>query len=170
MLAPIKVANELYNSYKQINKEIRNINKGGCGAFAEHLYHVLIRLGLKPTLGVITRNIKGMDERIKAWDKFSSDAEDIDYKHGYACVENVMVILNGKLIDSEGIYDDIKLHDDSYYHKMGICDTLTINVLKDWNDNGDFWNNSFDRNKIKLIEKRLNNCYKKVKKSLVVSK
>jgi len=44
-----------------------------------------------------------------------------------------------------------------------------LKVLKDWNRRGGFWNDEFDRDNERAIEDKLDACYNKVKKSLVVS-
>lgn len=110
MSKAILVANELYEEYKPINEKVKYINHGGCGIFAEHLYYTLIKLGLKPSLGVITRNVKGMRERIIAWKTHSGAVAESVFvvNHGYACIDHIVVILEGKIIDSEGVYNSYK--------------------------------------------------------------
>ncbi len=53
---------------------------------------------------------------------------------------------------------------------MSINTNLSIEMLRKWNIEGTFWNDSFDRDNTKVIEAKLEKCYNKVKKSLVVSK
>lgn len=170
MSKAILIANELYNEYKPINEKVKYINHGGCGIFAEHLYCTLIKLGLNPSLGVITRNAKGMMERIIAWRSHNGVIAESIYEvnHGCACVDHVVVILEGKIIDSEGVYNSYKEIKDGRYSEYEITDTLCLKVLRSWNNEGNFWNWFFDRSNIKLIEKKLEDCYKKVKKNLEI--
>jgi len=164
-----KVANELYKNYRKINSEIDNINAGGCGVFAEHLYNTLKRLGLKPKLGVVTNSIKGINYRIKVWEMFGKDRYDL-YGYHYGVVEHIVVILEDKLlVDSTGVYSHIKQHRDNYYHDKRLSKKLNLKVLKNWNKKGSFWNDEFDRDNERAIEDKLDACYNKVKKSLVVS-
>src|ERR1017187_4244997 len=120
MVKAIKVANELYRNYKVINKELPKLNSGGCGAFAEHLYLTLVKLGLKPTLAVATNDVFAMQKRIEAWRLFGEKAECTyqmrlykdypkDYfnyqdEYGYAIVDHIIILLDGKFIDSSGVY------------------------------------------------------------------
>jgi uncharacterized protein YvpB len=186
MVKAIKIANELYKHYKSLNEDIPNINNGGCGAFAEHLYLTLVKLGLKPTLAVATNNILAMEYRIKAWRLFGEKAEctyqmrlNNDYPenyfnyerhYGYAIIAHIIILLDGKFIDSSGVYSKFKTLQVKGRYEKGLYEGLPIEVLKAWNDKGTFWNNDFNRQHIKTIEKKLEVCYNKVKKSLVVSK
>jgi len=164
-----EIANKLYHNYKTINEKIPTINSGGCGIFAEYLYSTLKRFGLKPKLGVITNSIKGLNYRIKVWKTYGEDRYDL-YGNQFAIVEHVVVILENKLlVDSTGVYDNLKQHSDSDYHNSKLNKRLTLETLKDWNRKGEFWNETFDRDYERVIEDKLDKCYNKVKKSLVVS-
>jgi hypothetical protein len=168
MTIPVYVANELFKRYKDINEKVKNINKGGCGVFAEHLYKTLRKLGAYPELAVITNSVQGMGQRIKVWKEHGKDKWELYRK--YAIVDHIVVIVGDVLVDSEGLYLKLSDHPDRSYHGQKLYKKLDINTLEKWNSVGTFWNDDFDRDNERLIEAKLEACYKKVKKSLVVSK
>lgn len=157
MKKPIDVAHKLYNEYKDINEKVRNINLGGCGIFAEKLYLILCELGYKPKLGVITDNIRLMNMRIRGEILWNENAT----------VRHVVVILDGRLMDSEGIYNTV--HDTSY-RKPKLCKRVPLKKLQEWNADIWMWNDDFNRGQVKTIDKTLKKVYKKVKKDLEIKK
>jgi hypothetical protein len=58
---------EFVKGYMEINKDVPNINFGGCGVFAEHLYDRLKLMGYKPRLVVLTypRHVKMLRLRLR---------------------------------------------------------------------------------------------------------
>lgn len=164
-MKPTKLITWLFEQYQTINEKVPYINHGGCGIFAEKLYILLCSLNLKPKLIIITDNSLGMDERVKGAGYCT--------KHGYAFITHIVIKLNGKYIDSTGIYKTTDAICD--YHKYSfrerqVSTTLTLEKLKEWNADVMQWNRKFNRKHIKTIEKKLNDCYKKAEKVLVVSK
>lgn len=154
-----KLITWLFEQYQTINEKVGNINCGGCGIFAEKLFILLINLGLKPKLIVLTENKKGMDDRIL----------NNNYR---AYITHIVIKLGNRYIDSLGLYktiDEIRLKHGYSIWECRISTKLTLDKLKEWNKDAGIWNRKFDRNHIKTIEKKLNECYKKAEKVLVVS-
>lgn len=164
MTKPIEIVKELFEHYYDINEKVNNINQGGCGVFAEKLFIALTKLGLKPKLVVLTDNSLAMKHRIL-------DTEDYASYYGYAYIEHIAVKVGSILVDSEGIYKNVwDLRYCGEYESRQVCNTLTLEVLQEWNANARMWNDRFNRRHIKTIEKKLADCYKKVNQNLVVTK
>lgn len=164
-MKPTKLITWLFEQYQTINEKVPYINEGGCGIFAEKLFNLLTSLSLNPKLIVLTNNRIGMDKRIGGMEGYSR-------LYGYASITHIVVKLNDKYIDSTGIYETIKAI--SHVHKYKPNETytslkLTIDKLMEWNAEPYMWNDNFNRKHIKRIENKLNECYKKYEKVLVVS-
>jgi hypothetical protein len=130
----------------KINTKVPTINRGGCGIFAEVLYHKLIKLGLKPILGVITyKSFEGDTDRL------------VDMKYQINNVRHVVVIVGKKLIDSEGIYNDVI---DTKYDKPKLIKNIPIEKLMEWNKDRGLWNPRFKANHTRIVKNLLNIVYK----------
>jgi hypothetical protein len=165
-MKPFKLITFLYEQFVDINEKVPRINHGGCGVFAEKLYMVLCNLGLTPKLIVITDNRKGMNERVKGEDNWSD-------KFGYASITHIVVKIGKHYVDSTGIYSSVKYVCEHHAYRISIREvstTLTIDTLKDWNNNPYIWNDSFNRRHIKTIENKLEKVCNMAKKNLVVTK
>lgn len=161
-----KLLTLLFELFADINEKVPRLNYGGCGVFAEKLYHLLCGLGLNPKLIVITDNAKGMNERVKGYDKWS-------FKYGYASITHIVVRVGRYYIDSTGIYKSIVFVCEFHKYRetqRQVSTRLTIDVLEKWNAQPYIWNDSFNRRHIKTIEKKLAECYKTVEQNLVVTK
>lgn len=157
----IKIARNLHENVESINDAIPDINSGGCGIFAEHLYKTLIKLGLKPTIVIITNDIDRMP--------FYVENKELYLEESDAYIRHVMIELDTYLIDSKGVYfslEETKWHCEGEENEIEI----SIELLTYWNSKPELWNPWFNRDHIKTIETKLNKCYNKIKKSLVVSK
>ena len=164
-MKPIKIAEALCNEYQDINERVRHLNKGGCGHFAEHLYHTLIKLGVIPKLGVVTDTKKGMDRKLAGKSEFNKKGNYIGGK--FANVAHVVVIIDDMLIDSRGIHKTVTdCWQTIYKTDYELSDLLTIEQLKKWNRDLDMWNSRFKRYNINTIRKRLKECYNKVNKGM----
>ncbi len=152
---------KLVNEYVSINNEIRNLNQGGCGIFAEHLYFTLKKMGYKPRLILLTRDKEQLRKFVKL---NTTDCSDFYF----LSIGHVVVSINGKLIDSRGIHDTVEECWSSLYYEYKTL-PVKLALLQKWNKDEHFWNSSFDRRNIKTIEKKLANCYKKLHKKLEVS-
>ena len=164
----MEAVKQLVENYQDINQKVRNLNRGGCGVFAENLYHTLIKMGYEPELGVITKNKIGMDRILTNKSEFNKKG--MYFGGQRATVDHVVVILNGKLIDSRGIWNNANECWKTIYCKnYKLSSLLSIEMLYEWNRDEYFWNYKFDRRNIKTIENKLKNCYKKINKNLEVS-
>ncbi len=148
-----RIVSYVFKEYNErITPKVPNLNIGGCGVFAEHLYKLLISVGVKPKIVVITDNIAAMNDRIlNNGDEWG------------AIIKHIVLFINGKYIDSDGVYNSVK---DIHHNKYGtlITDKLTIEVLEKWNK-GDFWNECFDKKKYTpFIKKQFKGIEKKVVK------
>jgi hypothetical protein len=154
---------QLVSEYQDINFKVQNLNRGGCGIFAEHLYITLKKMGYKPRIVCLTRDKEQLKEFVQLNTTDCSDFYNLSIGH-------VVIMINGKLIDSRGIHNTVdecwssRFLNQKYY-KL----TIRFDLLRTWNNDRYFWNNSFDRKNIKTIEKRLKNCYEKINKNLVES-
>src|ERR1017187_6547488 len=98
-------AKEIFESlewnYTAIDTSIQNINRGGCGIFAEELYNLLLDLGFKPKL-VILANDYDKDNLVNAirtnMPSYYMADNDIGFSH-------IMISTNGHLIDSNGVHE-----------------------------------------------------------------
>ena len=162
--APIKkglaIAKKLYAEYNTINGRVNDINYGGCGIFAEHLYLTLIKLKIKAELVVICPKAEAMDQRIltgqRSW--------------GADAIGHILVRVDNKLFDSEGVYSSHKKV--GTYYQSGyseLSEKLTLPVLKKWNGNPNQWNYRFNRKDIPVIKKEFKEAYIKINTNLVVS-
>jgi hypothetical protein len=164
MKKEVKIAKKLYENYKCINRIIPNLNYGGCGVFAENLYVRLVKLGLKPKIAIITDDIKGV-KRFVRLSKYNPCSRaiyltDIDVHH-------IVIKLGNKLMDSEGVYDNISSIKHYRRQVFKLYDKVPIRLLKEMNDTLE-WNPCFNRKSIFRVEHILEESYNKVKKSLVV--
>lgn len=151
---------QLVAEYQDINHKVQNLNRGGCGVFAEQLYITLKKMGYKPKIVVLTRDKKSL--AMFAMLKTSNTDVPLSVSIGHVAIQ-----LKGKLIDSKGIHNTIQECWWSHYPFSKL--PISLELLKIWNSDNDFWNNCFDRKNIKTIEKKLADCYKKINKNLEVS-
>ena len=137
----------LVNNYQNINETVRNINRGGCGIFAEKLYNILLKFGNKPKLLVITTDAEGLKTRISGETSMGG------------ALEHIVVQVGKYYYDSQGRYTNhLKI---GTYGKTDLVE-LPLDVLVKWNAQSWRWNDCFNRRSIKTIETKLNNVYKKV--------
>ena len=150
-----KITIEVANNYIGINKEVPNINYGGCGIFAEHLYYILIKLGVNCKIGVICNS----DSKYG----FECAVKNKDYDNMYG-LRHIVIIVGNKMLDSNGVHTS--LNDFTY---IGVCISYAMKIehLCEANDM-DVWNPTFNRRHIKTIENKLNIVYKKTQENLVV--
>jgi hypothetical protein len=143
----------LHQEYYNINSKLPYLNCGGCGIFAEHLYGILVELGYKPTLVVITNSANGMDELIEG---------KIKWVNCDANIKHIVIAVNGVYMDSKVITQAVKGF--GYSVCSETTDKLSIEVLKKWNRDLSMWNDTFNRNEEYLIVKRLHTAKNNIKK------
>jgi len=138
----LSLIRDLYNEYKVINERVRNLNRGGCGVFAEKLYRLLIDLRVDAKIFIMTENAEGMRKRLTENEPYA------------ACIVHVLIMVEGKLIDSEGIWDNAKavpLSDwGSELYETDLATLVSLN-----SDGKNTWNPCFDREQIPLVEQIL---------------
>ena len=136
------------NYHEEIHKRINYINSGGCGIFAVLLYKALVNLGLSPKLMVLTNEAEEMKKRIR------------NENHDYwgSLVVHTYVYIFGKYMDSEGLFDDP-------YKNFGDYRQITeipVEVMEEWNNNEEIWNDKFNRKHIPVIKKKFDEINEKV--------
>ena len=139
----------LVSNYADINGRIPDINRGGCGIFAEELYNTLIKLGNKPQIYIITRfNINDVLEAI---------ANDNTYGFSF----NHIIIKIGKYYYDSNGKRTIEDYRDIYGSNISFVN-CSIEYLNKLNANIDVWNDTFNRNKTKNIQAVLEKAFKKI--------
>lgn len=132
------------------------INAGGCGIFAENLYKTFKSFNIDCKLVIITDTAAGMEKRLEV------ELTDPNAS-GYARLYHIMVEVDGKFVDSDGVFDSYSKD----YGRTEITD-LSIETLERWNkiEEG-FWNHWFDRKQIPLIEMGFDKINELVKEKFV---
>lgn len=151
--------NYILSNFSVFNN-IKHINNGGCGIFAEGLYYTLKKLNLKPKLVLLTTNAEEANITIK------NNHKNIPLHYNI----HIMVYVNGKYIDISGIKD--KVYIDSFrfgYSKAYPIKDLPIELLREWNKIEDNWNERFDRSNIKKILTGMNKIVNKYNKEYLVN-
>jgi hypothetical protein len=153
---------EFVKEYMKINKDVPNINFGGCGVFAEHLYDRLKLMGYKPRLVVLTypRHVKMLRLRLRLSGQ--------DFVRAYdAAIVHVLVKVDGYYLDNLGA---VTSFEDTRYNRYAKFERLSIEKLREIN-RLPIWNSSFNIRHIPKIIKRLDKIYEKFSsKGLEVSK
>ena len=155
---------QLVDGLISVNYKVSNINRGGCGAFAEHLYDNLIKLGYKPKIAVLVHSLEKFEESIGLLD--------IGFNHYMLYrtegTPHIVVKVGRKYIDSTGFNTLKELRE--MYVAQEIYEGFDIETLRVLNSHREGWNTRFDRRKIPTIKKHIETVSKKVQKSLEVSK
>jgi hypothetical protein len=151
-----KVVQAVLNEYALVVNRINHINLGGCGLFAEYLYLTLTNLGLKPKIAIVGRN----KDTIKYVLKNNGSAHDLQWSH-------IIVYVGGMYLDSSGIRispspDAVRYPD--------VVTGMSLDLLREWNNNPRYWNPTFDRRQKKYIEYGFKEIEKKASKKLRMSK
>lgn len=141
--------------------DVKNINAGGCGLFAEHFYYFLQSIGFNPTLAIVTTSPQMTEEQL--------------HNNGtpmYTPFNHIMIWIDefGLYLDSNGIHtaQPIIYPKKSY----GVVKGMDIQLLREWNKNEHIahWNPTFNRKQVNKIKKGFKEVIEIFKsKNLVVS-
>lgn len=131
---------------------VRNINSGGCGWFANHLYERLKDLGYKPKIvlqlsGKIN-NAKQIFEQLNC--DLGNDITGMDFQMSGLWWRHIVIKVGKKLVDSDGAItmDDKKEFKDRYV-------VINKEILETMLSDTSGWNHYFNWNDEKVIKKRL---------------
>lgn len=116
---------------------IPNVNYGGCGVVAEHIYRYLYVKGYKPKILTLTHNEEYLNKAI-ANNETAEEGKD-----------HVIVKVGRLYIDSTGLYTCLR---EVPYAPSRKAVPTPYNLLVQWNGIGHIWNDSFDRANIKKIK------------------
>lgn len=142
----------LTEANKELNdNNVRYINNGGCGIFAERFYRILFKLGKKAKIVILTTRVD------LYYKQFITD------KYYYNVCNHVIVKIGRCYYDSDGKFD--------LSTKFTYCDKIEdvpIMVLRKFIERTS-WNSMFNKEHITEIEKTLEKVYEKYVNNLVVS-
>lgn len=133
------------------------INSGGCGVIAEMVYDTLKNLGLKPTIVILARADEMPKEKIEENLKNNAGGLEVPFSH-------IVIRVNKKYIDSNGIQKDFK---NSQFSKHILVEGMSIELLKQWNQTQEFWNDMFNRRQIPKIKKEFKHIENTLKLAIV---
>ena len=139
----------LTQEFKKLNQEVPNIHYGGCTIFAEGLYKMLIGLGKKPRVIMLTTTKDSLN--------FCINNRVTNFDSGQFVVVNHCVIeVDGRYIDNNGMYGNITeiLHFENAESDTEVV--ITIEDLEFINETFIGWNIKFDRKQITSVLERLN--------------
>ncbi len=141
----------LIEEFKELNKEVPNIHFGGCCVFAESLYKLLMDLGKKPKIVILT-NTK--DTLIHCINNNINDNE------AEISIAHTVIECDGKYIDNTGIYGNVR---EFPHWTINYSDIeISIEDLKFINKDFKNWNPRFNRGNINRMKKILNNLTEKL--------
>lgn len=147
-----------------IEEKVCNINFGGCGIFAEHLYDKLKLLGFRPKIVVFVYSKVEFEKSMAMLAKRGMNYYINQRTEGFP---HVVVKAGGYYIDSTGAYKDYRKM--QHYRTMYTpYEGMDIDQLRECNQPQELWNNSFYRGDAKVIGKHLEKVYKKVDKLYLV--
>lgn len=148
----IKTALEKYA--ETTGNKVWNLNRGGCGIFAEHLYYVLKKAGLDPKIVIIG----GISHLIENSIKHNLSGRDLEFTH-------IVLRVNGYYVDSDAIRTPRAVL--AKWRNDCVIEGLTIEQLNSWNKDEYVWNSDFDRSQIKKIEKGFEKINKIINEKLL---
>lgn len=140
-----KIADSLTKSFEVVNEEIDNVNRGGCGFFAKHIYELLKKKGFNPELVLLVREYAVDDADYYISNNNINDLFNTNWYH-------VMVRIDGLFIDCKGFFTKIEQH--PTFNDLASVD-LPYDMLKVMLSSkySHRWNPSFDRDDSKIIRK-----------------
>lgn len=142
MKRPTKeLLHKLQPELRKLDFSIANVNCGGCGLFAEELYNTLSKVGYKLEIGIITRDVEEITNRITN----NKNGGGADWSH-------IVIVTKGVIIDSDGLHSNVK--EFHYSGEPTIVTGMSIELLKQWNSIKGDWNPTFDRKKYLPIIKK----------------
>ncbi len=152
-----KLLKAVIDEFGFVNNYVTNINRGGCGFFAQYLYMTLYNIGLQPDITIVGRG----EENIKNVIQNNGSPNDITHW------AHILIHVEGKYIDSDGVLinptpDKVQYPD--------IVKGLTIELLREWNKNFRYWNPTFDRSQKETIKKGFLEIERIVKKKISLEK
>jgi len=128
----MKIKDELLPRLSRIDREVKNVNCGGCGIVAEAVYKFLRARGRKPRLVVYLEDLD--DKRI-----LKTFIQNNRYDADIAV--HVVVKYGRYLIDSRGFISSREASLD-----QATCTTpVPLEFLEKWNQNEHGWNSRFKR-------------------------
>lgn len=153
------------NEVVKINNKFPSINHGGCGAMAVILYDKLKQLGFKPKICVFVYSKKDFAESMKMYFEHGFDYYVDNRTEGFP---HIIVKAGGCYIDSTGVYNS---HTEMpIYGHRPLFEGADVDFIRECSEEGSIWNDTFNRNHIPDIQKRIDKIYQKIlKENLVVS-
>jgi hypothetical protein len=135
----------------RVNAEHPQINDGGCGAFARVLGRYLSEMGYQVQYKAVYR----MHHSIQQGNEAVSNREYFSWF--YTSWTHIVVIVNGKIIDSSGIYKKLYEHNNPNYASCYLGDPFPPEAL-DKILSAEYkheWNHMFNRSTMGAIAKKL---------------
>ena len=132
-----------------VSNVLRDINAGGCGYFAEHLYHLFIKIGVKPKLCLITRQI-------------------VDRKNANYNFNHIILKVGKYYYDNRGRNDKEKLKyilNKAYWNDWRIHE-VEIDLLFELNNNGKEMYNCYFRKRNRTYKKTLKNFFENLENTI----
>lgn len=136
-----------------VNNKYTTINYGGCGAFAKILNDILLSKGYNVKYVMLSRH----DSTIRNINmNCSSCMLDVNIRNiADDAWDHIMLLVNGRLIDSTGIYSKVKEIPEFENYKLSVpLPVKCFNTITSPKYNG-MWNRKFQRSLIPDIEKEL---------------
>lgn len=141
----------LTKSFEEINSNITNVNSGGCGIFAKHLYNTLKLKGFNPELTILVRDWHVMLASERIISNSFGDLLKCDWRHVM-----VKLTMNDKVvyIDSYGFFNNIEEHPMFGYLETVDLPYKGLEVMLASRHKHQ-WNRAFDRKNSKKIKNTL---------------
>lgn len=142
---------KIINKIQKILDNIEAINYGGCGISALSIYRYFIKKGIdrKKISFIYLHDYKN---------DYINNKKNYKYKHfSMESPSHCCIYYDGKYIDSGGIIPKTKIKRYDYIHKFKTQSILLRSI------NNSDWNDEFDRNNIKIIQKELGINLKDIK-------
>jgi len=140
----------------EITLKVKNIQRGGCGVFAEYSYELFKNMGLNPKIQVLAPSFWKMTIS-EAITKKSKNKEKLAFHH-------IVVDVDGLLIDCNRLGASPS---DLNYENCKVVSEMPLNYLKSLNKEQKFWNPCFQRTEISKLKQEFEKLEEKIKKEFV---
>ena len=149
----------LTDEFIKLNEKAPNIHYGGCVVFAEKLYNILVNLGKRPKIVILSNTPKSVKHYVKHFPFISENTVDI---------RHAVIKVDGIYIDNNGFYCEVTeiIHQEDRKNYKEVA--TSINELRFINDNMINWNDRFDRVDIEIVNKTFKEIEKYITNNLVL--